>query len=403
MTTPEARYQRLRTLAVTVWAIIGILGLIAVALWGLGMIAGALVPFIIAFMLVFLLNWPVRELSRRGLSRGWATLVCILATILILGGMLTLAGPFVVRQLVSLGNASPVYLARMEALAASLEARYAVIAFPQWLAGFITAASTRLSTLAITMGNDAAKMLVSTGSGVATGLFDFFIALVIAFWALKDLPKLRGELIVLAGPKYEADAEHLILTVTRVVGGYLKGQTIAALCTGTIATIGLYFLGVPYALVLGIMTALLNYVPYVGPFTSGLIAGLVGLFHGVWMGVLAVVVIAVAQNFTDSIITPRVMSEQVDLHPILVIFSLLVGGSLYGIPGVIFAIPVAATGKGLFVYYYEQRTDRQLTSQDGALFRDSGSESDLKPDEAPPGPGHDPAGTEPRPTEEPVT
>jgi len=160
---------------------------------------------------------------------------------------------------------------------------------------------------------------------------------------------------------------------------------------------------VPYALVLGIMTALLNYVPYVGPFVSGLVAGLVGLFHGVWMGILAVVVIVVAQNFTDSIITPRVMSEQVDLHPILVIFSLLVGGTLYGIPGVIFAIPVAATGKGLFVYYYEQRTDRQLTSQDGALFRDSGSESDLKPDEAPPGPGHDPAGTEPRPTEEPVT
>jgi len=386
MTTPEARYQRLRGLALSVWAIIGILVLVTVVLLALGRIAGALVPFIIAFMLVFLLNWPVRELSRRGFSRGWATLICITATLLALGGLLTLAGPFVARQLVSLGENAPVYVVRIEAVATSLQAKYADIAFPQWLAGFLTAASTRLSQFAVTLGKDAATILVSTGSGVATGLFDLLLAMVITFWALKDLPKLRSEFIVLAGPKYEADAEHLIRTVTRVVGGYLRGQTIASICTGTLTTIGLSLIGVPYALVLGLLTGVLNFVPYVGPFTAALIAGLVGLFHGTWTGVLAVVVIAVAQNLTDTLVTPRVMSKQVDLHPTLVIFSLLVGGSVFGVPGMLFAIPVAATGKGLFVYYYEQRTDRQLTSQDGAMFRDPSCDSDPRPDDlsAPP-------------------
>ena len=403
MTTPDARYQRWRTLALSVWAVIGIIVLAVAALWGVGRVAGALVPFVIAFMLVFLLNWPVRELSRRGLSRGLASLICILGTLLLLGGTLTLVGPFVGRQLVSLGNAAPVYLAKMEALATSLHARYADIAFPEWLTGFIAAVTTRLSQLAITFGNDAARTLVSTGGGVATGLFDFLIAMVIAFWALKDLPKMREELVVLAGPKYEADAEHLVLTVTRVVGGYLKGQTIAALTIGTLTTIGLSIIGVPYALVLGIVTALFSFVPYVGPFTAGLIAGLVGLFHGTWMAVFAVVVVAVAQNLTDTLVTPRVMSKQVDLHPILVIFSLLVGGSLFGIPGMLFAIPVAATGKGLFVYYYEQRTDRQLASQDGALFRDPACDPDERPDGDSPDPNGNPGGTEPRPPEEPVT
>ncbi len=84
----------------------------------------------------------------------------------------------------------------------------------------------------------------------------------------------------------------------------------------------------------------------------------------------------VAQNVTDTFITPRVMSDQVDLHPILVIFSLLVGGSLFGIAGMLFAIPVAATGKGLFVYYYEQRTQRQLVTEDGALFKGTGCDPD---------------------------
>ena len=403
MTTPEARYQRWRTLAVGVWAVIGVLVLVVAALWGLGRISGALVPFIVAFMLVFLLNSPVRGLTRRGLSRGVASLICVLGTLLVLGGALTLAGPFVGRQLVAFGSAAPLYLAKMEALAMSMHARYADIAFPEWLTGFITAVTTRLSQLAITFGNDAARALVSTGGGLATGLFDFLIAMVIAFWALKDLPKMRGELIVLAGPRHEADAEHLILTVTRVVGGYLKGQTIAALTIGTLTTLGLSIIGVPYALVLGIVTGLLSFVPYVGPFTAGLIAGLVGLIHGTWMAVFAVAVVAVAQNFTDSLVTPRVMSKQVDLHPTLVIFSLLVGGSLFGIPGLLFSIPVAATGKGLFVYYYEQRTDRQLSSQDGALFRDPKCDPDEPPDDSPHDPGMDPGGIEPRPTEEPET
>jgi predicted PurR-regulated permease PerM len=143
---------------------------------------------------------------------------------------------------------------------------------------------------------------------------------------------------------------------------------------------------VPYALVLGIITFFFNYVPYIGPFTAGFIAGLVGLFVSPWTGLAAVLVIVVAQNFTDTVITPRVMSEQVDLHPIIVILSLLVGGTLFGIPGMLFAIPVAATGKGLFVYYYERRTQRPLSSQNGALFRGAGSDpvEDAQPDPASP-------------------
>ncbi len=89
---------------------------------------------------------------------------------------------------------------------------------------------------------------------------------------------MREEVLLIAGPKFEDDAELLIGTVNRVVGGYLKGQTIASLATGTLATIGLAIFHVPYALVLGILTVFLNYIPYVGPFIAGFVAGLVGLF-----------------------------------------------------------------------------------------------------------------------------
>jgi len=200
-------------------------------------------------------------------------------------------------------------------------------------------------------------------------VFDVFLGLVIAFWTLKDLPKIRQKLRMLAGHKYESDLENLIETLSRVVGGYLRGQTIASLVTGTLAGIGLAIIGVPYALVLAIITFIFNYVPYIGPFLSGLIAGFVGLFVSPLIAVLAIAVVIGAQQLTDLFVTPRVMSDQVDLHPTLVIFSLLVGGTLFGFWGMIFAIPVAATGKGLFVYYWERRTDRPLATEDGALFR----------------------------------
>lgn len=382
MSTSEARYVRWRTTALVVWSAIGILALVSVALFALGRISAALVPFIIAFIFAFLLNTPVKMLVNRGMSRGAAVALCLVTALLVFGSGVMFLVPPVARQIVAFANETPRYLADGEAFITSLQARVSNIAFPGWLAGMVQTATAQLSQLAVRVGNGVAGALVSAGSGVASALLDIVLALVISFWALKDLPKMRKELAVLAGPRYEADVEHLVGTVTRVLGGYLKGQTIASLVTGTIATIGLAIIGIPYALVLGVITFIFNFVPYVGPFSAGLIAAMVGLFKGPLYALLAIAVVVVAQNFTDNVITPRVMSEQVDLHPILVIFSLLVGGTLFGIPGLLFAIPVAATMKGLFVYYYEQRTSRQLSSEDGALFRAASYGPDEQSDES---------------------
>ena len=370
-TTPEERYVRWRTTAVIVWAAIGILVLLAAGLWGIGRIASALVPFVMAFVLVFLLNTPVRYLVRRGMSRGLATLVCIVLGLLLVGGVLTLLGPSIARQLSSFAQTAPGYLRRVMTAETAVESQFSSVVLPAWLATGLRTTSAQIGAFAVTLGDNLARILFATGGRVAAGLLDVFLALVIGFWVLTDLPKIRQEIAALAGPRYEADAEQLLKTVTRVVGGYLRGQTIASLTTATISTIGLMIFGVPYALVLGLIAFLFNFAPYIGPVTTGLIAGLLGMSVGPWTAVAAVGCVIVAQNVTDFVVAPRVMSAQVDLHPTLVIFSLLVGGALFGVPGLLFAIPVAATGKGLFVYYYERRTERQLSTTDGALFRHS--------------------------------
>ena len=373
MTPPEERYVRWRTTALAVWAAIGILVLLGVAFWALGRLSAALAPFVFGFILVFLLNSPVRLLANRGVPRGLAVVICFVVLFAVAVAAIALLGPSIRGQAETFAKASPAYVRQLEQAESAIENRFAAMVFPDWLRSMTKAASVQLTQTVVTIGNDLAKRLLSAGGGIARGLLDVFLAFVIAFWVLRDLPKLRQEVVQLAGPAYEEDAEHLLGTVTRVVGGYLRGQTIASLVTGVLCTIGFTLFHVPYAIVLGLLAFIFNYVPYLGPTVTAIVAGMFGLFVAPLTALLAVGVVIVSQNLTDTLITPRVMSAQVDLHPTLVIFSLLVGGTLFGIPGILFAIPVAATGKGLFVYYYERHTRRTLATENGALFVRTGA------------------------------
>ncbi len=376
VTTQETRLTRWRTTAYAVWAVIGALILLSAAGYAVGSIAGALAPFVVAFVFVFILQSPVAALARRGMSRGIAVGFCFLVGFLAVSIAVVFIAPPVGRQLIAFANAIPDFLAQGQDLIAQAQQRFSDVVVPDWLRNAVISITQSLSQVFVSLGNIIAKGIVSAGSGIATTFFDLFLAAVVSYWTLKDLPAIRAELRVLAGEKYEDDLENLLATVGRVVGGYLKGQTIASLATGTLAGIGLAIIGVPYALVLGIITFVFNYVPYIGPFLAGLIAAAVGLFQSPLTALLAIVVVVAAQNLVDMFLTPRVMSEQVDLHPILVIFSLLVGGTLFGFWGMILAIPVAATAKGLFVYYYERKTKRQLATEDGALFRTATCDDD---------------------------
>jgi len=391
MTTREARLIRWKTAAYVAWAIIGTLILVAAGGYGLLRIAGALAPFVVAFLFVFALQSPVNRLSERGMSRGVAAAWCFVIGFVVFSLAIVFIAPPVGRQLVEFANAIPGLLDQGREWLLQAQAEVNDVIIPNWLREAALSIAQSLSAIFVRLGNAIATGVLSAGSGIATVIFDLFLGVVIAFWTLKDLPKIREELRSLAGEKYEEDFENLLSTIGRMVGGYLKGQTIASLVTGLIAGIGLAIIGVPFAFVLGIITFVFNYVPYIGPLVAGILAGTIGLFVSPLVAVGAVAIVIAAQNVTDTVVTPRVMSDQVDLHPTLVIFSLLIGGALFGFWGMIFAIPIAATAKALFVYYYERRTSRQLATEDGALFKaaqceDGSPEPCDEPDETPDAP-----------------
>ena len=167
-------------------------------------------------------------------------------------------------------------------------------------------------------------------------------------------------------------------TVARVLGGWLKGSLILSSAIAVLLAVGFSIAGVPYALALGVVGGLLNVVPYVGPVVTTVLAVVAGLSVGPWTALWAVVVVGAVELLNQTVLGPRIFSEQVDLHPLVVIFALLVGAALFGIPGMVLAVPVAAIIGGLFVYWFERSTERRIGSEDSVLFRDStaGSEED---------------------------
>ena len=381
MSTPEKRLLYWRTIANGAWAVIGIIVLLAAAGWLLGQISAALAPFVVAFIFVFALQIPVGRLAERGVSRGLATGIWFLAALVIISIALVFIVPAIAKQVVEIANDAPNWVRVGSDWFVEAQNRANEILIPNWLKQAALSGAQSASGVVIRFGNSVAEGVITAGSGIATVIIDLALGVVIAFWTLKDLPKIREELKALVGEKYEDDFENLLTTVGRMAGGYLKGQTIVSLITGVLAGIGLALIGFNYALVLAVIVTIFNFVPYIGPFVAGLIAVVLGLFQSPLIALGALLVIIAAQNLTDTFITPRVMGEHVDLHPTLVIFSLLVGGALFGFWGMVLAIPVAATVKALFVYYYERRTKRTLASEDGALFRTPTDDGRCEPDE----------------------
>jgi predicted PurR-regulated permease PerM len=207
------------------------------------------------------------------------------------------------------------------------------------------------------------------------------LALIISFYTLLDLNKMSEEAMKLVPESRREDVRHGFATVARVLGGWMRGAFLDSLIVGTLIAVGLTVLGVPYGVAIGMIAGVLNVVPYLGPVAAAGFAALSGLFTGdPWLALWAVVIVLAVQQFDNLWLNPRIMSSNVDLHPVLVVFSLLTGATLFGVPGMLLAVPVAAICKGLFVYYFERRTSQSLCTTDGVLFKSSGDEAGAGPE-----------------------
>jgi len=368
--------------AVLIWALIGAAILVAGGIWLATRISAALAPFVVAALVVFMLRRPVKRLSSKGLSRGKAIGICYL----IGASVLTLAGLFVIPPLIEQARefilAFPKYLEYASGLWFRLQAQYTDMDIPVWLRDAVFAVRDTISAQLGAWSRAVAAGVLDVGGRMVGFVINLFLALVLAFFVLRDLPVFKDEILRLAGGARRQDIMEVLARVTKVIEGWMRGQGTIAIVVGVMTWVGLEVLGVPYAAIIGVIAGVTNFIPYLGPIVGGTVAAIAAAFISPMHVLYTVLWIVALQQIESLFLQPRIMADRINVHPALIIFSLLVGAQVAGFVGMLFAMPVAGILSTLFVYYFEKHTAAELATENGALFRKASCEPvPVSPDE----------------------
>ena len=173
-------------------------------------------------------------------------------------------------------------------------------------------------------------------------LFGVVSVLVIGFFWMSATERLNRSVIALLPPKRATSVRNLAAELSQRAGGWVRGQVILMVFIGTVTFVGLFVLGVPYPLALATWASLMEIIPIIGPFLGAIPAVLVALIISPWLALATAILYVIVQQLENNILVPKVMERAVGLHPILVMVGVLAGGVLYGIVGIVIAVPLMA-------------------------------------------------------------
>lgn len=347
---------------------IGVIVLIAGAVWVLGQVWTPISIILFSAFLVFILRTPVAWLETKGVSRGIGTAIMYVVTLMVLAAIGLVFVPVAIEQIVSFLANVPQYIQQAGNFITQTFAVVDEYLKETGVGDLLASFTGELAKHASTLATSSASSLVDAASTLGTVIVVAGISTVVGFWVLKDLPKFRGDLHRLVGPRYTEDVSVIGSAISRSLGGYLRGMVVACLVTGTLVFIAYTALGLQYPLVLALFTGLMVFVPFIGPILAWVLAGLVGLLISPLTAVLAAVLTIVSQIAYDYLVAPRVMGGSVQLHPAVILVAVFTGAAIGGIFGMLCAIPLTSAVKSIFVYYFEKRTQRQIVSEKGAVF-----------------------------------
>jgi predicted PurR-regulated permease PerM len=306
-------------------------------------------PFVWAGILAYVLLPLVALLERRfSVPRTVAAAVVFLGLLAVIIGGARLLVPLAVDQVRDLQRTLPSLVANAQNTLAETADQLGLENLDEFIVNF-----AGVGDVTQIVARTAVPFIVGIGHFLL-GLLVFLIA---TFFLLRDAPRLFQWFRRILPASQRNELIPLVAQVNGVLGRYVRGQIFLIGVMSVATFIGLSILQVPFVLLLAIMTGVLEVIPIVGPITAGAIACLVALGHPAPWGlsqILYVVIVAVMytvlRHAEDYFVIPLVIGRIVKLHPAVVIFSLLTGGALYGLLGVLIAVPVAATLRLVLIY-----------------------------------------------------
>ncbi|WP_051405015.1 MULTISPECIES: AI-2E family transporter [Bacillaceae] len=296
-------------------------------------------PVLIAGFLYFIFNPVVIFLTNQRVPKGLAILLIFVLFVGIIAILGSLIGPALTKQITDLVNNFPEYIGQGREFLNNFLASKQY----QWLLNQNYVSLDKMETTLVNFVKDLPSYLNTSLSSVFSVVTNITLIIVtvpfVLFYMLKDGHKLPHAIAKFIPAHYRSEGITLLSETAATLSTYIQGQFLVCLFVGVATFIGYLIIDLPYAIVLALIGAFTNIIPYVGPFLGAAPAVIVGLINSPLQAGLVIIVVVIVQQLDSNLISPLVIGKKLNTHPLTIIFVLLVAGNLSGILGMILAIP----------------------------------------------------------------
>jgi predicted PurR-regulated permease PerM len=334
---------------------------IAVVVVALLLARSSLAVFGIAIALAFVLDPPVTALQRRGVPRLAGILLVYLVAVLIVVGLGWLLIPPLIEQLQRFIEQLPTLAAEVLAWEEALVEWLTSLPLPEPIRDAIDTIVESGQQALITLVEAIVGPLLNLIARTAAFIVGLVVIPVWLLYVLKDRERLPEGILRFLPPSWRIDAGHGLGLTTDLIGRWIRGQLLLGAVIFAATLVGLLLLSVigfrefaDFAVLLALVAGILELVPVIGPIIAAIPAILIGASISPAAALAAVALYTVIQQVENHLLVPKVMGDAVDLHPAVVILSIIVGASLFGIWGAILAAPVVALARDLYRYGFRR-------------------------------------------------
>jgi len=307
--------------------------------------------FSVAFILAYFFDPLYEFLLKKKVPKVLAILIIFSIIIALLIVIIFLVIPSLINQLTILYNEVPNIFEEYQSIILSLR--------PQ-LSNFINPANVEIlikenfSEMQKNILGFSQNIIIYLSGALSSITFGMVIIPLILFYLLRDILLFKENLYNFVSKKNKGEFKEIVERIDRIISGFIRGRLVICTIVGFLIGLGLYLLNLKFALIIGIISGVLNIIPYLGPI-FGLFLALIFALGQPWWTLLLILILFIFANQVEAIyLNPAILGKELGLHPLTVIFSMLVCGQILGILGVLIAVPLVAILKVLFVKYLIQ-------------------------------------------------
>jgi len=303
-----------------------------------------LAPLLVAIVMAYLLEWPTARLERLGCSRTWAASIMLIFSVSILLLLTLVVVPIAWQQGIYLIRDMPTMLSHLSDFAATLPKRYPALVD----VGIFDAMTENMRSRLTGVGDQVVKFSLASLVGLLTLAIYLILVPLMVFFLLKDKEQMLNAVRRVL-PRNRTLAGRVWVEMNQQITNYIRGKVLEMVVVGVATYLGFIVFGLNYSLLLAVLVGLSVLIPYIGAFVVTIPVVFVALFqfgHGPEFWTLFAVYLII-QALDGNVLVPILFSEAVNLHPLVIILSVVIFGGFWGFWGVFFAIPLATLVKAV--------------------------------------------------------